>query len=119
MRKSKSHTAQQLDAVKYGRVSSKEQEKEGFSIPAQFKLLDQYADSQGLRIVREFVDAETAKRTGRAGFGEMIKFLKRSSVRVLLVEKTDRLYRNLKDYVTIDELKSRNPLCKRKCDSFP
>ena len=34
----------------------------------------------------------------------MIKFLKRSSVRVLLVEKTDRLYRNLKDYVTIDEL---------------
>ena len=35
----------------------------------------------------------------------MIKFLKRSSsVRVLLVEKTDRLYRNLKDYVTMDEL---------------
>jgi len=33
-----------------------------------------------------------------------IKFLKRSSVRVLLVEKTDRLYRNLKDYVTVDEL---------------
>ena len=29
MRKSKSHTPQQLDAVKYGRVSSKEQEKEG------------------------------------------------------------------------------------------
>src|SRR4029079_18326073 len=38
------------------------------------------------------------------GFDEMIKFLKRSSVRVLLVEKTDRLYRNLKDYVTVDEL---------------
>lgn len=35
----------------------------------------------------------------------MVKFLKRSSsVRVLLVEKTDRLYRNLKDYVTMDEL---------------
>ena len=27
-----------------------------------------------------------------------------TSVRVLLVEKTDRLYRNLKDYVTMDEL---------------
>jgi len=47
MRKSKSHTTQRQDAVKYGRVSSKEQEKEGFSIPAQFKLLDQYAKSQG------------------------------------------------------------------------
>jgi len=53
MRKSKSHTTQLLDAVKYGRVSSKEQEKEGFSIPAQFKLLDQYAQTQGLKIVRE------------------------------------------------------------------
>jgi hypothetical protein len=34
MRKSKSHRTQRQDAVKYGRVSSKEQEKEGFSIPA-------------------------------------------------------------------------------------
>ena len=92
MRKSKSHTTQRQDAVKYGRVSSKEQEKEGFSIPAQFRLIDQHAQSQGLKIVREFVDVETAKKPGRAGFEEMIKFLKRSSVRVLLVEKTDRLY---------------------------
>lgn len=37
------------DAVKYGRVSSKEQEKEGFSIPAQWKLLDQYAKSEQFR----------------------------------------------------------------------
>jgi site-specific DNA recombinase len=61
MRKSKSHTTQLLDTVKYGRVSSKEQEKEGFSIPAQFKLLDQYAQTQGLKIVREFVDAENGQ----------------------------------------------------------
>ena len=55
--------------------------------------------------MREFVDVETAKRPGRAGFDEMVRFLKRSSsVRVLLVEKTDRLDRNLKDYVTMDEL---------------
>ena len=46
MRKTKSHT-QREDAVKYGRVSSKEQEKEGFSIPAHFKRLDQYAETQG------------------------------------------------------------------------
>ena len=75
MRKSKSHITQRQDAVKYGRVSSKEQEKEGFSIPAQFKLLDQYAKSQGLKVVREFVDVETAKKPGRAGFEEMVKFL--------------------------------------------
>ena len=92
------------DAVRYGRVSSKEQEKEGFSIPAQLKLLDHYAKSEGFRILRDFVDVETAKKPGRPGFDEMVKFLRRSSVRVLLVEKTDRLYRNLKDYVTMDDL---------------
>ena len=48
---------------------------------------------------------ETAKQTGRAAFGEMVAYLKaHPSVRVMLVEKTDRLYRNLKDWVTVDEL---------------
>jgi site-specific DNA recombinase len=36
-------------AVIYARVSSKEQEKEGFSIPAQLKLLKEYAAVNGLR----------------------------------------------------------------------
>ena len=35
-------------------MSSKEQEKEGFSIPAQRKLLQQYALDHGLEIVREW-----------------------------------------------------------------
>jgi site-specific DNA recombinase len=92
-------------AVIYARVSSKEQEKEGFSIPAQLKLLKEYAAAQGFAIVEEYVDVETAKHTGRAAFGEMVAYLKaHSSVRVMLVEKTDRLYRNLKDWVTVDEL---------------
>ena len=93
------------EAVIYARVSSKEQEKEGFSIPAQLKLLKEYAAAQGLTVVREYVDVETAKQTGRAAFGEMIAYLKaHPTVRAMLVEKTDRLYRNLKDWVTLDEL---------------
>jgi site-specific DNA recombinase len=92
-------------AVVYARVSSKEQEKEGYSIPAQLKLLKEYARVQGFNIVREYVDVETAKQTGRASFGKMAEYLKtKRSVRVLLVEKTDRLYRNLKDWVTLDEM---------------
>jgi DNA invertase Pin-like site-specific DNA recombinase len=91
--------------VIYARVSSKEQEKEGFSIPAQLKLLKDYAAAQGIAVAKEYVDAETAKQIGRTAFGEMIGHLKaQSSIRVLLVEKTDRLYRNLKDWVTVDEL---------------
>ena len=92
-------------AVIYARVSSKEQEKEGFSIPAQLKLLKEYAAVNGFAVAHEYIDVETAKQTGRAAFGEMVAYLKaHPSVRVMLVEKTDRLYRNLKDWVTVDEL---------------
>src|SRR5580692_4625030 len=92
-------------AVVYARVSSKEQEKEGFSIPAQLKLLKEYAAAQGFTVAHEYVDVETAKQTGRTAFGEMIGYLnEHPAIRVMLVEKTDRLYRNLKDWVTVDEL---------------
>src|SRR4029077_5960658 len=41
----------------------------------------------------------------RTAFGELVAYLKgHPAVRVMLVEKTDRLYRNLKDWVTVDEL---------------
>lgn len=98
-------------AVLYARVSSKEQEKEGFSIPSQLKLLNKYATDNRFQVVHEYLDVETAKKSGRTGFIEMIEFLRNeaklkqpSLCRILLVEKTDRLYRNLKDWVTIDEL---------------
>lgn len=99
-------------AVVYARVSSEEQKKEGYSIPAQTKLLKDYATREEFEVVRDYVDVETAKVPGRPGFNEMIEFfLQQSKVngsqqicRILLVEKTDRLYRNLKDYVTVDEL---------------
>jgi site-specific DNA recombinase len=59
-----------------------------------------------LVITKEFLDTETAKTTGRPEFAAMVGYFKQHlECRVLLVEKTDRLYRNFKDYVTIDELK--------------
>ena len=58
-----------MTTVLYARVSSKEQEEEGFSIPAQLKLLREYAAKQQFEIVEEFVDVETAKQAGRAHFG--------------------------------------------------
>src|SRR6516164_3413791 len=105
MSKSSTAGAAHKQAVVYARVSSKEQEKEGFSIPAQLKMLKEYAAANGFAVVEEYMDVETAKQTGRAAFGEMVAYLKaHPSVRVMLVEKTDRLYRNLKDWVTVDEL---------------
>ncbi len=43
--------------------------KEGFSIPAQSKLLRDYAAQNGFRIVEEYIDVETAKSTGRTILG--------------------------------------------------
>jgi DNA invertase Pin-like site-specific DNA recombinase len=49
-----------------------------------------------MTFLKEFVDVETAKQTGRNGFGEMLTLLrKEKTCRILLVEKTDRPYRNL------------------------
>ena len=55
-------------AVVYARVSSKEQDKEGFSFPAQLKLLYVYAASEGIGVLEEYVDVETAKQVGRSRF---------------------------------------------------
>jgi DNA invertase Pin-like site-specific DNA recombinase len=84
-------------------VSSKEQEQ-GFSIPAQLRLLCEYAQHHGYTVVEEFTDVETAKRTGRTAFTEMLAYLRKHNLHTVLVEKTDQLYRNIKDWVTIDEL---------------
>ena len=69
-------------------------------------MLTEYADREGLHILKQFEDVETAKRAGRTAFGEMVAFLRQAApaCRILLVEKTDRLYRNIKDWVTIDDL---------------
>jgi DNA invertase Pin-like site-specific DNA recombinase len=93
-------------AVVYARVSSREQEQEGYSIQAQLKLLRDYAARNGFKIIAEFVDVETAKAPGRKQFGEMVEFLKRKHrpCRTIYVEKTDRLYRNLRDAVTLEDL---------------
>mgnify|MGYP004647513929 FL=1 len=103
-KKGKIMDKQNIKAVSYARVSSKMQEREGFSIPAQIQLIHEYAEKNNIEIVAEFTEAETAKQSGRTKFNEMLNFLKRNpSIKNILVEKTDRLYRNFKDYVLLDE----------------
>ena len=66
------------DAVIYARVSSKDQEKEGYSIPAQLELLRSYAQSNGFQVIQEFTDVETAKAAGRNNFGQMLRLLEKN-----------------------------------------
>ena len=102
---SKQPTTTSEQAVLYARVSSKEQAEEGFSIPAQRNLLRDYAQREHLRIIGEFSDDETAKSTGRTGFGNMLAFFhEHPLVRTLIVEKVDRLTRNFEDYGALKRL---------------
>jgi hypothetical protein len=86
-------------------MSSKDQEREGVSIAAQQRLRREYASEDQLLMLGEFTDVETAKQAGRAQLCEMLAYLKPNpACPTILGEKTERLYRNIKDSVAIDEL---------------
>ena len=94
-----------IAAISYARVSSREQEREGYSIPAQRKLLAEYARTYGFHIEQEFIDIESAKDSGRKKFTSMRHLLEKDRhCRVVLVEKTDRLYRNRTDALAFEDL---------------
>ncbi len=93
-------------AVILARVSTKEQEEDGFSLPAQEKIMKDYAKRSDLNldVVKPFSIAESASKTKqRKIFNEMMVFVNESNIKVLIVEKVDRLTRSFKDMVMIDE----------------
>ncbi len=101
-----------VKVVIYARVSSDKQDRDGFSIPAQLDLLHDYANKNNMEVVMEFHESETAKDSGRTEFNRMLKFLKQSKdVKTILVEKTDRLYRNFYDYINLDVDKTGYTVC--------
>ncbi len=93
------------NTIIYARVSSKEQESEGYSIPAQLKLLHEYATKNNYVVIKEFIDIETAKKSGRTQFNKMLTYIdEQKTVKCILVEKTDRLLRNIPDYALLDKV---------------
>ena len=85
-------------AVIYTRVSSKEQEEEGYSIPAQLDFLMQYAKSKGLNVVKVYSESVTASKAGRVEFNKMLDFAKKQRYGChVIIEKNDRTLRNEDD----------------------
>lgn len=95
---------QKTDAVILARVSSKAQEDEGYSLDSQVKLLQSYCETKNLRVVKVFKIAETAsKEQSRKVFHELLEHIQANGIFHLVVEKTDRLTRNMRDAVAIDD----------------
>ncbi|PIR42693.1 hypothetical protein CO058_00540 [candidate division WWE3 bacterium CG_4_9_14_0_2_um_filter_35_11] len=99
-----------MKTVIFCRVSSKEQEIEGYSLPAQKKLLQEYTDSKDYKVQKIFSISESASTSKqRKTFKEMVAYLNKNKIKVLVVEKTDRLTRNLKDAVIINDWTEADP----------
>lgn len=97
-------------AVILARVSSKSQEDEGYSLDSQLKLLSGYCQQNGLRVVKIYKIAETAsKEQSRKIFSELLSYISKNNIYNLAVEKTDRLTRNMKDAVAIDDWLQEDP----------
>ena len=90
--------------VAFARVSSKAQEEEGYSLDAQLKILKQYCREHKLDVVTEFRISETAsKNERRTVFREMLRYIEKNKITNLVVEKTDRLTRNFRDALVVDD----------------
>ena len=97
-----------MNVVLWARVSSREQ-KEGYSIDAQLRATRERAHTNGWQVAREFVVAESAKRGAeRKAFNEMVAWVKanakREKIRTILSHKLDRVCRNMRDAVRLQEL---------------
>ena len=91
------------------RVSSREQEREGFSLEVQELALERYAKQQGGVISKLFRIAETATRPlERQTFKELLSYARRHADELagVLFFKVDRAARNLFDYVELERLEA-------------
>ncbi|WP_425618108.1 recombinase family protein [Anatilimnocola sp. NA78] len=97
-----------MNVVVWARVSSREQ-KEGYSLDAQLRVNRERASANGWHVAREFVVAESAKRGAeRLAFNQMFAWVKanakREKIKAILSHKLDRVCRNMRDAVRLQEL---------------
>ena len=104
---------EKANAVLYARVSTKDQvlrddEPDGYSIPAQLEAGRRKAASLGAVVIEEFVDrGESARSKDRPELQRLLQYVRDNPVSYVIVHKLDRLARNRFDDVTIGvELKA-------------
>lgn len=82
----------------YIRVSTEDQAREGFSIPAQREKLLSYVHSQGWEVHAVYADeGVSAKDTNRPALGQLLQDIRSGEIEVVLVYRLDRLTRSVLD----------------------
>lgn len=99
-----------MKSVLFARVSSREQEETGFSLESQKKLLSEYAFNKGYSISKLYSISESASgKKERDEFYSMVEYLRKHNIKILIVEKTDRLTRNIRDAVVMNDWINEDP----------
>ncbi len=81
----------------YARKSTEDEARQVLSIESQLDELREYARKESLQVVREYVEAKTAKEPGRPVFNEMMEAVENGEADALLAWHPDRLSRNSVD----------------------
>ena len=81
-------------------MSTEDQAREGYSIPAQLKRLNAYCKAKGWTVAGEFVDdGFSGRNTERPAYKRMLE--SKDDWDVLLVLKMDRIHRNSRNFATM------------------
>lgn len=90
----------------YVRVSTQEQAKEGYSLPAQRRKLLAYCEAKEWKVVEIYADEGISGSTieKRPSATQMLEDAKKHLFDQILIVKIDRLCRNTKDLLTIVDL---------------
>ena len=93
-----------MRTVIYTRVSTNEQANNGFSLARQEVDCKDFAQKQGLDVVKVFVErGESAKTQNRTKLKELMQYCtqNKKTIDCLIIWKIDRLTRNMEDYYAI------------------
>jgi len=91
----------------YIRVSTVRQ-TEGYSLDEQRSALEGFAQKKGIQLLEIFEEVETASKTGRKVFTELVKRVKARRDVGVLFHKIDRSVRNYQDWADIQKLAELN-----------
>lgn len=95
-----------IRVAKYKRVSTDDQAREGFSLPAQDERLEAFAKAQGWVVVGDYTDdGFSGRNTNRPAYQRMMEEHDRWDL--VLVLKMDRIHRNSRNFTDMMELLAR------------
>ena len=93
-------------AIILARVSTKDQEEQGSSIPAQVSRLVQYAQRLNFEVLKTYELTESSSKDNRSKFEKLLKMVESSLEPIAIVTDTvDRLQRSFKESVELDTLR--------------